>query len=610
MRARPSLAAALVLAVVTALLGLGGAAAPAGAATEPADNSLLLLLDASGSMAESAGGGQTKIAAAKQALNSLVGDLPAGSDVGLRVYGATKDHGCDDTTLVSPVRPLDRPALRQAIRGFQPRGDTPIGRSLKAAAGDLADSPGRKTIVLVSDGEDTCTPPSPCEVARDLKKQGVDLRVEAIGFQVGAAARAQLACVAKATGSSYYDAPDSRALTGQLQALSLRAFRSYEPLGVPITGTPDATGAPEMTPGAWVDELAPGETRTYAMNVTNGAVPVVNGALVAGATQPRLAGPENFLVRITDEQGNECARGSSSQSSETFTAAATATGARAVQGSGSPCTEPGPRLLQVQRQFDGGEGVNTVEILFSEIGEPDESADPAPAVEPGPAGGSRSDPTSVRGGTSYNDAPVIGAGSWKDTIRSSETIYYRVPVGWAQSLSVRARFSLLTAGEGTAGQMQPLVEVHDALRADPGNRQVAQLTGSAAREVTVTTPAVEGPVTGSDPVTPFKIAGDEYVVINGSDLLGDAQTAAASVVLSVDVQGEQAEGPRLAGVGATSPSVTATPTEEPSADPTGAAQPAADEDDGSPVLLWVGLGVLVVGALVVAGLLAARRRQV
>ena len=246
--------------------------------------------------------------------------------------------------------------------------------------------------MLVSDGEDTCTPPSPCEVARDLRKQGVDLRVEAIGFQVGSAARDQLACVAKATGGSYYDAPDSRALTGQLQALSLRAFRSYEPLGVPITGTPDAAGAPEMTPGAWVDELAPGETRTYAIDVTDGAVPVVNGALIAGATQPRLAGPENFLVRITDEQGNECARGSSSQSSETFTAAATATGARAVEGSGAPCTEPGPRLLQVQRQFDGGEGVNTVEILFSEIGEPDESADPAPAIEPGPAGGAAARP--------------------------------------------------------------------------------------------------------------------------------------------------------------------------------------------------------------------------
>ncbi len=559
-------------------------------------------------MAESAGGGQTKIAAAKKALNSLVTDLPNRSNVGLRVYGATKDHGCDDTTLVSPIGPLDRPGLRQAIRGFQPRGDTPIGRSLKAAANDLKDAPGRKTVVLVSDGEDTCTPPSPCDVARELRKQGVDLRVEAIGFQVGAAARNQLACVAKVTGGSYYDAPDSRALTGQLQALSLRAFRSYEPLGVPITGTPDAAGAPEMTPGAWVDELAPGETRNYTVDVTNGAVPVVNAALIAGATQPRLGGPENLVVQLADAEGNECARGSASQSSQTFTAAATATGARAVEGSGTPCTEPGQRTLSVQRQFDTGEGVNTVEILFSQIGEPDESAEPAPPIEPGPAGGPAGDAISVRGGTSYNDSPVLGAGAWKDTIRSSETIYYRVPVGWGQALTVNARFSLLTAGEGAAGQMQPLVEVHDALRYDPGNRQIAQLTSGAPREVTIETPAVEGPATSTDPVAPFKIAGDEYVVINGSDLLGDASTAAAAVQLTFTIDGEQVEGPRLAGVGATSPSASPSASETPSDDPSDPPA-AADDDGGTSVLLWVVLGVLVLVALGVVGVVAARRRS-
>ena len=206
--------------------------------------------------------------------------------------------------------------MRKSIKGFSPRGDTPIGESLKAAAGDLKDAPGRKTVVLVSDGEDNCAPPQPCEVARDLAKQGLDLRVEAIGFQVGAEARKQLACIAKVTGGSYYDAPDAQALGGQLQALSLRAFRPFEPLGTPITGSADPATAPEMTPGAWVDELAPGESRSYAVEVTEGAVPVVNAALIAGATQPRLGGPENFIVTLNDPDGAECARGLSSQTAD------------------------------------------------------------------------------------------------------------------------------------------------------------------------------------------------------------------------------------------------------------------------------------------------------
>lgn len=596
-----------------AVIGLAPAvltARSAAAVDVPADNSLLLVLDASGSMAESAGGGQTRIAAAKRALNDLIGELPDTSNVGLRVYGATKDSGCDDTNLVAPVAPLDRAGLRQAVRQFRPRGDTPIGRSLEAAAEDLEDAPGRKTIVLVSDGEDTCTPPSTCDVARDLARQGVDLRIEAIGLQVGAEARRQLSCVAKVTGGSYFDAPDARALNGQLQALSLRAFRSFAPLGTPITGTPDATGAPEMTAGAWYDELAPGETRSYAIDVTNGAVPVVNAALIAGATQPRLGGPENFVVTVNDTDGNECARGSSSQSSTSFTAAATATGPRAVDGSGSACTEPGPRILSVQRQFDTGQGANTVEILFSQIGEPDESAEPAPPVEPGPPGGTAGDATQVRGGTSYNDAPVLGPGVWKDTIRSSETIYYRVPVGWGQSLRATVRFDLITSGEGTAGQMQPLVEVHDALRADPGNRAIAQLTSSAPREVAIETAAVEGPILDTDPVTPFRIAGTEYVVVNGSDLLGEARTAAAGLQLDLAVEGAQVEGPRLAGVGATSPTTSPEPSDEPTEDGAGPGPSDGSDGDGAPALVWVVLGLLVLAALAGAGVALARRSRV
>lgn len=593
-------------------VALAGGGPPAAALEPVAQNSLLLVLDSSGSMSEAAGDGRTRMAAAKDALNDLVGTLPASSNVGLRVYGATQDTGCDDTTLVAPVAPLDRGGLRRQIRGFQPRGDTPIGPSLQAAAEDLADAPGRRTVVLVSDGEDTCSPPTPCEVARDLAAQGVDLRVEAIGFQVGAAARRELACVAKVTGGSYHDAPDARALSGQIQALSLRAFRSYEPLGAPITGTPDAASAPPMAPGAWVDELAPGESRSYAVDATAGAVPVVNAALIAGATQPRLGGPENLVVTLSDPDGNECARGSASQTSQTFTAAATVTGPRASAGSGDPCTEPGPRVLTVSRQLTSGQGTNTVELLFSEIGEPDPAAEPAPAVTPGPAGGTGDDPTPVRGGTSYNDAPRLGAGSWTDSVRSSETLYYRVPVGWGQRLVATARFDLLTAGKGRAGQMQPLVEVHDALRVDPGNRAIAQLTSGAPRTVTIDTPAVEAPTSATDPVAPFKIAGDEYVVINGSDLLGDAATAAARVRLDLAVEGEQVEGPHLAVVGA-DPSPTGPRS------PSGDTDPAPDSGDdgraadagggGVPVWAWALVAAVLLAVLGTAGALAARRRS-
>jgi Ca-activated chloride channel family protein len=62
----------------------------------------------------------------------------------------------------------NRSALRQALRTYRPYGETPIGFALQEAAEDLGDE-GRRTVVLVSDGEPTCDP-DPCEVARDLSE--------------------------------------------------------------------------------------------------------------------------------------------------------------------------------------------------------------------------------------------------------------------------------------------------------------------------------------------------------------------------------------------------------------------------------------------------------
>ncbi|WP_289032309.1 VWA domain-containing protein [uncultured Arsenicicoccus sp.] len=177
------------------------------------DARLLLVLDSSGSMAERDGRGRTRMEGAQDALRSLVQELPDGAQVGLRVYGsrvkvagraAPGSRACTDTRLVTPVGPLDRPALTTAIDAFSPHGDTPIGYALEQVAGDLG-STGRRSVVLVSDGEESCSA-DPCLVARSLAGQGIDLHVHTVGLEVEPAARRQLRCVAEATGGTYQDA--------------------------------------------------------------------------------------------------------------------------------------------------------------------------------------------------------------------------------------------------------------------------------------------------------------------------------------------------------------------------------------------------------------------
>ena len=183
------LRSSLLLVVTTLLLAIGftpaalAASAPAGAptpGTAPATAPtvpVMVVLDASGSMNQSDAPGP-RIDAAKSAVNSLIDSLPADTQVGLQVYGtgtgstdAEKAAGCTDIKTLAPVGPLDATALKAQVATVIASGYTPIGNALRAAA-DALPNEGPRSIVLVSDGEDTCAPPAPCDVAERAAPAG------------------------------------------------------------------------------------------------------------------------------------------------------------------------------------------------------------------------------------------------------------------------------------------------------------------------------------------------------------------------------------------------------------------------------------------------------
>jgi Ca-activated chloride channel family protein len=256
-----------VLAAVLVLPGAALAQAP--------ENRALIVLDASKSMNEDAGNGGTRLDAAKQAVGTLLDRLPAGAPLGLRVYGAkvaetSRAEACRDTELVVPVGPLDKAAMRSTVEGLNGKGRTPIGNSLLAVPDDLGPSEGRRTVILVSDGGDNCAPPDPCEAAREVSKQGVDLSISVVGLQVNERVRRQLECIAKAGGGTYVDVQDADDLADELAAALSRAFRSYEPAGTKVTGGPTNRDAAAIQAGLFQDAIRPGETRFYAVDVPEG----------------------------------------------------------------------------------------------------------------------------------------------------------------------------------------------------------------------------------------------------------------------------------------------------------------------------------------------------
>ena len=180
-------------------------------------SSLLIALDTSSSMGDPFEG-STRIEVAKGLLIELVDSFPDASLVGLRSF-----NGCDhESSLLVPIGPLNRTALKTQIRSLQPGGATAIQDLLEQAKLDFAGVPGRKAILLVSDGSETCGG-DPVAAAKALVATGYNLKVAVIGFGVAgnAQARSQLSAIAAATGQVYFSAETSQALREALHLAAL-----------------------------------------------------------------------------------------------------------------------------------------------------------------------------------------------------------------------------------------------------------------------------------------------------------------------------------------------------------------------------------------------------
>jgi Ca-activated chloride channel family protein len=200
-------------------------------------------------------GGETRIDAAKKATKGLVDELGEDAPLGLVTYGtgtgnspAEHDAGCRDISVVRGPTAGGGAELKSKVDGLQPRGYTPMGEALRTAAGELPDE-GARTVVLVSDGIDTCAPPPVCDVAKELKDKGVDLVVNTVGLLVDEEARAELSCIADATGGTYADATDAASLGEQMRRAATRTYDAYTSEIAELPGTPTPTEAPEIPKG-------------------------------------------------------------------------------------------------------------------------------------------------------------------------------------------------------------------------------------------------------------------------------------------------------------------------------------------------------------------------
>ena len=185
-----------------------------------------LILDASGSMLQRLDG-QRRIDIARSVLDDLVRtQLPEGTAFALRVFGHKAADQCR-TDLEIPLGALDRHAAASRIAEVSAMNlaKTPIADSLAKVPADLAAAKGPKTVILITDGEETCEG-DPAEVIKQLRAKGLDVQVSIVGFAIDDAdLRNTFQAWAELGGGSYFDADSADELQRSLRTVISGPFK-------------------------------------------------------------------------------------------------------------------------------------------------------------------------------------------------------------------------------------------------------------------------------------------------------------------------------------------------------------------------------------------------
>ncbi|WP_051970908.1 VWA domain-containing protein [Kitasatospora azatica] len=342
-RRRPTrtagLLAALAITAATLLSGLPAQAdEPTGAGGAPTTQGVEepkvdLVLDVSGSMSATDIEGKSRMSVAQRSISDVIDALPPEAEFGIRTLGATypasdKANGCKDTKVLFPVGRTNKVEAKTAVATLRPTGWTPIGLALRGAAQDLGSGQATRRVVLITDGEDDCAPPDPCDVARELAAQGIHLVVDTLGLAHDDKIRQQLLCIANATGGTYTDVHTQQQLTDRVKQLVDRSDKTYRQTPAQVAGSDSCANAPVLTPGVYSDREKFSEHRVYR-------VPVKPGqelrAAVSVTPDRAVARDYGVLLQATDRTGQELVRGTDAGSGRTD-----------VASTGVRWSDPGP----------------------------------------------------------------------------------------------------------------------------------------------------------------------------------------------------------------------------------------------------------------------------
>ena len=170
----------------------------------------LFVLDASGSMWGQING-KPKITIAKEVMAELIPELPDNARIGLIAYGHRRKADCEDVETLVSLGEHHQQAVLTAVKDLNALGKTPLTISVNQAIDMLRPEGDASTVVLISDGIESCGG-DPCATVKVAKASGVNFILHTVGFGVSEQESAQLQCMAKAGDGEYFQANNAKEL--------------------------------------------------------------------------------------------------------------------------------------------------------------------------------------------------------------------------------------------------------------------------------------------------------------------------------------------------------------------------------------------------------------
>jgi len=176
----------------------------------------IVVLDASGSMWGQIDG-RSKIEIARETIGKVLPSVSKETELGLMVYGHRDKGSCSDIELVVPPGKGTEAEIVDFVNGITPKGKTPLTQAVREAADALKYTEEKATVVLVTDGLETCEA-DPCALAAELESKGVDFTAHVVGFGLTEEEGKKVSCLAEGTGGQYFQASDASQLVAALAA--------------------------------------------------------------------------------------------------------------------------------------------------------------------------------------------------------------------------------------------------------------------------------------------------------------------------------------------------------------------------------------------------------